>query len=136
MRTLIIRDQDNLDHAKAEISRLHLGKQVWEVVIRKHQKKRTTSQNALMWQWYTILGNEFGCTKDEMHDILREKFLPWREVEVAGIRYKILTSTSANEFATVMESEYLNQIDRFAAEQGILLPHPGDDYYDDLAIRF
>lgn len=108
------------------------GKQ-WVVTVKRHRKSRTLPQNALMWKWYTIIGNHLGCTKDEMHDILREKFLPWEEIDVSGFKFKRLTSTSAPSFTAAMEAEYLNQIDRFSAQDlGVLLPHPEDEFYESL----
>lgn len=97
----------------------------WCVEIDLLRKKRSLPQNSLMWDWYTVIGNEIGYTKDEMHDVLREKFLPWHEVEICGIKRKVLTSTSSDDFTTAMMAEYLDHIDRFAAQElGILLPHP------------
>lgn len=99
----------------------------WRVKIELLRKQRTLPQNALYWEWLTAIGNEIGYTKDEMHDTFREKFLPWREVEVCGVRRKILTSTSSPEFTTAMMAEYMSHIDRFAAQElGIVLPTPSD----------
>ena len=108
------------------------GKQ-WVVTIKKYQKQRSLPANNLYWKWLTIIGNELGSTKDEMHDIFREKFLPWEEIEKCGVKVKILTSTSAEGFSSVMMSEYMGQIDRFAAQElAIILPHPEDDFYSEL----
>ena len=108
------------------------GKQ-WVVTIKKYQKQRSLPANNLYWKWLTIIGNELGSTKDEMHDIFREKFLPWEEIEKCGVKVKILTSTSAETFSVAMMGEYMTQIDRFAAQDmAILLPHPEDDFYSEL----
>lgn len=101
------------------------AEKAWRIEIDLLRKKRSLPQNSLMWDWYTAIGNEIGYTKDEMHDVLREKFLPWHEVEICGIKRKVLTSTSDPSFTTAMMAEYLDHIDRFAAQElGILLPHP------------
>lgn len=127
----------HLAHRVADLVRsLNCEGKQWVVTIKRYRKQRTLPQNALMWKWYTIIGNELGYTKDEMHDVLREKFLPWEEVEICGVKKKKLTSTSDPSFTTTMEAEYLNHIDRFAAQElGILLPHPEDNSYDDWAQR-
>ena len=44
------------------------GKQ-WVVTIKKYQKQRSLPANNLYWKWLTIIGNEIGYSKDEMHDI-------------------------------------------------------------------
>ena len=108
------------------ISSLNLAKK-WDVTIEPHKAKRSLPQNSLLWDWYTIIGNDIGYTKDEVHDLLREMFLPWEEIELKGVKRKRLTSTSSDEFKTKHMAAYMEQIDRFAAsELGIILPHPDD----------
>ena len=109
------------------------GKQ-WDVEIKQHKKQRTLRANNLYWQWLTIIGRELGYTKDEMHDVFREAFLPWTEEVVCGVRKKTLAHTSAPDFSTAMMSEYMSQIDMLAARDlGILLPRPEDDAYTEWA---
>jgi len=130
MPKYIIDTQTKAFSVASLVSSLNLEKK-WDVTIEPHVKRRTLAQNATMWKWYTILGNHLGYTKDEMHDIFREMFLPWSETEFYGVKKKKLTSTSDPSFTTTMESEYLSHIDRFAAQElGILLPHGNDDYYE------
>lgn len=127
----------HMAHRVADIVRdLNCEGSQWDVEIKPHKKQRTHRQNSLMWKWYTIIGNELGYEKDEIHDVLREKFLPVQYVEIMGIQKKILTSTSSPDFTTAMEAEYLEKMDRFAAQDlGILLPHPEDDAYTQWAER-
>ena len=106
----------------------------WEVVIKKWRKQRTLSQNALYWKWLEIIGGEVGEDKDELHDIFREKFLPWEIVEVCGVKKKRLTRTSDPDFVTNHMAAYMTHIERFAnTELGILLPHPEDDHYQTIS---
>jgi hypothetical protein len=80
-----------------------------------------------MWAWYTIIGNHLGYTKNEMHDILREEFLPVRCVEFKGREIHLLTSTSGKDWTVDKEAAYLSQVERFAAsELGIILPRRDD----------
>jgi len=124
-------------HAITLLNQLAFDKHPWELIIKRYVKKRSLPQNSLMWDWYTIIGNEIGYEKDEVHDVLREKFLPWHEVEVCGIKRKVLTSTSSEDFTTAMMAEYLDKIDRFANQElGIRLPHPEDRYREEQAARF
>jgi hypothetical protein len=118
----------------AELVRgLNVDSKQWTVTVKRYQKQRSLPQNALMWKWYTIIGNHLGYDKDEMHDVLREKFLPWTELELCGVKVKRLTSTSSDDFTVAMEAEYLSAIDRFAAQElGIILPHPEDEFYESL----
>lgn len=118
----------------ALVAGLSIEHHPWEVVVRKWVKKRTLPQNALYWKWLEIIGAETGNDKDDLHDAFREKFLPWTEVEVCGVRKKILTSTSSKDFKTADMSAYMSNIERFAAaDLGILLPRPEDAAYEDYA---
>lgn len=109
------------------------GKQ-WDVEIKPHKKQRSVRANNLYWKWLTIIGDEIGYTKDELHDVFREKFLPVTEVEVFGVRRHVLTSTSDPDFTTDKMSAYMHHIDRFAAQDlGIMLPRPEDDAYTEWA---
>jgi hypothetical protein len=99
----------------------------WSVEVKEWKPQRTPTQNATMWAWYTIIGNHLGYTKNEMHDILREEFLPVRCVEFKGREVHLLTSTSGKDWTVEKEAAYLSQIERFAAtELGIILPRRDD----------
>lgn len=119
----------------AELVRgLSTENKAWDVVVRKHVKSVSDPQRKLYWSCVTILGNELGYDKDEMHDALREKFLPVEEVEILGVIRKRLTSTSARDFGVSRMSAYIDDIYRFAAQElGILLPHPEDDHYQTIS---
>jgi len=123
---------------------------VLEVVIREYKKDRSSSQNALYWQWLTIIGNELGETKEELHEQYKGKFLvsiyerddldyaemlqTLRDVYREGmrdkalsLRKKIVALTSTTTATVVQMTEYLQAIDHDAASMSIYLPHP-DDY--------
>lgn len=102
----------------------------WEVIIKPYQKKRSDRQNGLYWIWIGIIADDLGYEKDDLHDILRERFLPVRREVILGIERKRLTSTSSRDFTTQMMAEYMANIERFAAQEfGILLPRSDDDYH-------
>ncbi len=102
----------------------------WEVIIKPYQKKRTDRQNGLYWVWIGIIADELGYEKDDLHDILRERFLPVRREMVLGIERKRLTSTSSRDFTAQMMADYMNHIHRFAAQEfGILLPNSDEEYF-------
>ncbi len=124
MPKYIIDTQAKAFSVAALVSSLNLAKK-WDVTIEPHKAKRTLPQNSLLWEWYTIIGNYLGYDKSEVHDLLREMFLPWEEIEWHGVKLKRLTETSKLESGPM--AEYMNAVDRFAAsELGIILPHPDD----------
>jgi len=99
----------------------------WKVEVTEWKPQRTLTQNATMWLWYRIIGQQLGYTDKEMHDILREEFLPVRCVEFKGREVHLLTSTSGKDWTVDKEAAYLSDIERFAAtELGIMLPRRDD----------
>ena len=98
------------------------------ITMGKNKVKRSDSQNSLYWLWLTIIGDEIGYTKPEIHDALRaELLMPETYRDLQGATHECLPSTSKmklGEFA-----EYLNAIERWASAEGMILPHPEDVYY-------
>jgi len=90
------------------------------VIISERKETRRTQQNSLLWKWYSVIGDELGYTRDEIHDLLRYKILGMESKEIAGEAIETLPSTtklSVGEF-----SEYMEQVSRFAASMNIRLP--------------
>lgn len=111
-------------NAARTITALALGDKPLEVIVRLHVKDRSGSQNRLYWKWVTEIANAAGWHKDAVHEDLAKRFLP--EIEQAGpdgVR-KVRTSTASlnvREF-----SDYLRNVEAFAAEWGIELTFPAD----------
>ena len=99
------------------------------IEIKQNLDSRSTKQNRLYWQWIKVM-TETGYTKDEMHSILRDKFLGYDEVTTKTNVIRVLRSTTdlkVGEF-----KDYLEQIDIFASEYGIVLPRPEDLYFESM----
>ena len=71
-----------------------------EVEITETPDVRTNKQNKLWWAWMKIIGNELGYSKNEVHDILKYKFL-LREEIIEGITNQYIKST-----ATLTKTEF------------------------------
>lgn len=120
---------------------------VHEVVIREHKKDRSAEQNALYWQWLTIIGNELGESKEDVHERYKDGFLvhiyerdnpeyaemvqALREVwkhgmrtEAVSLRKKIVALTSTTTATVKQMGEYMTEIERHAASLAIRLPQP------------
>jgi hypothetical protein len=93
----------------------------------KISNRRSTSQNAMMWMWFTCLAMETGQDKEDFYDYYREKFLS-RIVIINGQETKVSTGTS--KLDTVAMTDFLNKIQADAASEfGIKLPTPEDLYW-------
>ena len=122
---------------------------IHEVVIREYKRNRSAEANALYWQWLTIIGNELGESKEDLHERYKSDFLVhiyerddpeysatieairevWRhgmKTEAAGLRKKIVHLTSTTTATTAQMSEYMQSIERHATSLAISLPHPED----------
>ena len=120
---------------------------VQEVVIRDHKKDRSAEQNSLLWKWYTLIANELGESKEDVHERYKDKFLVniyerdcpdfaemiqslravWTsgmKVEAVALRKKIVSLSSTTTATVAQMTEYLQEIERDAAKMAIMLPHP------------
>ena len=103
------------------------------IEIKQDKDNRSTKQNRLYWEWINVLGTETGYTKDEMHTILRDKFLGYNEVTTKTEVIKELRSTTKLKVGEM--KDYLEQIDIFASEYGIVLMRPDDLYYESMGYK-
>ena len=97
-----------------------IGQRV-EVIIRKPRTKRSDVQNSYYWGVVIeLLSKELGYDKDELHEILKYKFL---QSNAMGMPYiKSTTKLSTGEF-----EEYLSKIKRWSAEfLHIVIPDPNE----------
>ena len=93
-----------------------------EIIIRKYKTKRTSDQNAYYWKIVVgILADEFGYEPDEMHMVLREKFL--RIYDEKHPDFVIAKSTT--KLNTIEFVEYIEVIQRWASiDHHIYIPDP------------
>lgn len=101
------------------------GKRI-EIKIQKLKSVRSQQQNRYWWAIITILAKEIGYTKNEMHEILKFKFLKRSKiVESTGEVLEYIESTTKlnkSDFAD-MTSELI----RWSAETfNVILPIPGE----------
>ena len=100
------------------------------IEIMEDNGNRSSKQNRLMWEWINVLSVETGYAKDEMHAIMRDKFLGYNEVTTKAGTIRELRSTTKLKVGEF--KDYLEQIDIFASEYGIVLPRPEDLYFESM----
>ena len=95
----------------------------------KELRLRTTPQNRYYYGVVvTLLSDHTGYSKNEIHEMLKNKFL----TEVIAIKTpkKLLlerTTRSSTELTTAEFEEYLSQITQWAAEElSVVIPEPND----------
>lgn len=151
-------------HSENEIKRLNAFMEAQpkepliEVIVREHKKDRSVSQNSLMWLWITIISDELGWAKEEVHEDLKRRLLvpiyerddpgfaamiqAVRKVHTEGFKAdakamsaQIVRMTSTTGATVKQFTEYLKEIERDMTGKGIPLPHPEDRYYSALGIK-
>lgn len=93
-----------------------------DITIRKHKSKRSNEQNRFYWKIVVgILADEFGYEPDEMHCVLREKFLRIHDDKHPDF----VIAKSTTKLSTVEFIEYIEKIQRWASiEYQIYIPNP------------
>jgi hypothetical protein len=102
------------------------------VEIKEYRKNRSTAQNRTMWMWLNAMAPELGYSADDLHEVLKQRFLGLEEKKVSisrngvvmrelMVRPKSTASLTVGEF-----SDYLRQVEALAIQMGLRLPYPDD----------
>lgn len=145
---VVIRDDYGKRKAVTLINNLKLfeGERL-EVVIRPYKETRSQQQHKLYWKWITIIADETGHSKDQMHEQLKRRFLlpileredaqfgqimanlrkAWRDghKELAEqLNAAVVLNASTTVLSVGSMTEYLNSVKDFADEHDIQVPIP------------
>lgn len=93
-----------------------------EISIKKVSKKRSNKQNSFYWGVVIlILSDHFGYDPDEMHMVLREKFLRIHDDKHPDF----VIAKSTTKLTTIEFVDYIERIQRWAAtEHQTYIPDP------------
>ena len=90
---IVVKDEHGIAKAQQILSNLKVSHgNPLEVIIRPHKENRSQQQNALYWQWVTIIAEEIGDTKDAIHEQMKRRFL------------KPILEREDEEFAEIMKN--------------------------------
>lgn len=120
---------DVLNHVRGlDISRS------WVVTVKRLQKRRTLPQNKLYWMWLTLLQDETGNDREDLHEYFIGSFLNFEEREIFGktvYRMKRTSDLDTDEF-----SAYLQKIHDFALTINIFCPWPESDSWESFYTQY
>lgn len=144
---VIIRDESTKQRAIQVINNIDTT-EPQEMKLAAYKRNRSMSQNALYWKFVTVIANDLGNMKDLMHETLKSKYLvpiyerdneeyaemfetvrelyrtnPKKAMHLRNQIVKLTSTTTAN---IVQFTEYLEDVEHYAADMGIMLPHPED----------
>ena len=109
-----VTSKEELEHVKRQLGELDLTK-AWNVEVKKFTFSRSTEQNKRYWALVTELGSFLGYEDFEMHDLLKYKFLSFKQ-EMLGDEMVVIPSSSK---LTIKEFvDYLAKVERFASTLG------------------
>lgn len=91
-----------------------------EVNAKPYKRNRSNEQNDYYWSLLTVIANETGHTKDDLHAMMVYKFLGMREKTVAGETISYLPSTTKLKVGEM--ADYITHIEAWASQLGIRLP--------------
>ena len=117
MKRYKVTSEEELEHARKQIGELDLSK-AWEIEVKPFAFNRSVEQNKRYWKLTSELGSYLGYDEGEMHELLKYKFLSYKQ-EMLGDEMVVIPSTSklsVKEFV-----EYLDKVERFASTLGFQL---------------
>ncbi len=95
------------------------GKRV-KLVIASQRQLRSRSQNAYLWGVvYALLAEWSGHTPEEIHEAMKLRYLS-RRIKLGSEAQ--LTTASTTDLNTEEFAHYVDEVRRFAAEQGLSIP--------------
>jgi hypothetical protein len=125
---LVIRNRRQFDE---QIRRFRDAAEV-EIEVTQRRASRSLEQNAYYWGVVVqMLSDHTGYTPDELHDVLKMKFIPKRLAVCDGngeVRDEFVLGGSTRKLNTLEFGEYLEQIRQWAAETlDVIIPDPNQD---------
>ena len=114
MKRYKVTSEDELENVRKQIGELDLTK-AWEVEVKPFAFNRSTQQNKKYWKLVGELGSFLGYDEGEMHELLKYKFLSYKQ-EMLGDEMVVIPSTSK---LTIKEFvEYSSKVEVFASTLG------------------
>jgi hypothetical protein len=104
----------NLPNLITKLKELDFSK-IWKVQVTERKHIRNLSQNDYYWAILEGLSDHLGYTKEEIHELLKYKFLKYAK-EIAGQPVVIVPSTT--DLDTAQFSDYIENVLKFANEYG------------------
>ena len=112
-----VTSKEELEHVIKQIGKLDADK-AWDIEVKKFAFNRSVDQNKRYWALVHELGDFLGYEDFEMHDLLKYKFLSYKQ-EMLGDEVVIIPSSSK---LTIKEFvDFLAKVERFAVSLGFQL---------------
>ena len=117
MKRFKVTSEEELEHVRKQIGELDLS-QAWEVEVKPFAFNRSVQQNRRYWKIIQELGSYLGYDEGEMHELMKYKFLSYKQ-EMLGDEMVVIPSTSKLNIKEFVD--YLSKVERFASTLGFNL---------------
>ena len=117
MKRYKVTSDEELEYLRKQIGELDLSK-AWEVEVKPFAFNRSTEQNKRYWALIKELGSFLGYDEGEMHELMKYKFLSYKQ-EMLGDEMVVIPSTSKLNIKEFVD--YLSKVERFASSLGFNL---------------
>jgi hypothetical protein len=87
-----------------------------------------------MWMWLHCISDETGNDPEDLHEYFGKKYLPWISKQVFD--EEVTRRLSTTQLDSKQFTEYLDRIKAEMLNQGIFLPEPGEQAFDDFYARY
>ena len=106
----------------------------WRVEVCEHRERRSDAQNRYLWGvCYAELHRATGQEAEDWHEYMLGECYGWETVEMMG-RKKLRPMRRSSKMDRKEFAEYVEFIQRRAAEHGIFIPDPDHFYADQMAV--
>ena len=105
----------------------------YTITIAREDDPRTIPQNKLMWMWFGLIAKDSGSSRQEVHDYFCQKYLD-KPVTLFG--NTVPGHQETKKLTKEQMSYFLEQIQAEAAREGMILPNPEDQYFEEFYQEF
>lgn len=122
-----------LANAHRFLDMLPAGKS-WHVEVKQHTKKRTDPQNRYLWgvAYATLCKHLPGWDAEDIHEYMLGEHFGWERAELLG-RTKLRPLRRSSKLNAKEFAEFVDFIQRKAAEHGVHIPDPDPFYLEQAA---
>ena len=117
MKRFKVTSEEELEHVRKQIGELDLS-QAWEVEVKPFAFNRSVQQNRRYWKLIQELGSYLGYDEGEMHELMKYKFLSYKQ-DMLGDEMVVIPSSSKLSIKEFVD--YLSKVEVFASTLGFNL---------------
>lgn len=114
MKQYVVQGQPQLQRV-ADLIRSLSPDKPWSIEVKRHQERRTLSQNKLYFAILTEIERETGNDKEAIHEAMKKKFLPPQTVTLGD--EEVMVPGSSAKCGKQAFSEFVEKVCAFAATE-------------------